>query len=213
LSGSEQLSFATQLREKEEELEEAHETIARDERIIQSWYIGKVHTVQYISFHFTSFSPQHELEKDNRIRGGNYWKAVAGATKVDDSGLVLLCPKSNVQNVFCDYSEYVAVVGNGQFLAKKKKEENVIPKDAVELSSIGKVRKGQEGNTCQTARVTIAKHLLTCSHVVSHAQSQFEDGIHGDPAANPLDRRAPRLLIHCNAMSASSLLFDETVQT
>jgi hypothetical protein len=146
------------------------------------------------------------------IRGGNYWKAVAGATEVDDSGLVLLCPKSNVQNVFCDYSEYVAVVGNGQFLAKKKKEENVIPKDAVELSSIGKVRKGREGDTCQTVRVTIAEHLSTCSHVVSHAQSQFEDGVRGDPAANPLDRRAPRRLIHCNAMSASSLLFDETVQ-
>jgi hypothetical protein len=37
LSGSDQLYLATQLREKEEDLEEAHKTIARDERIIQYW--------------------------------------------------------------------------------------------------------------------------------------------------------------------------------
>jgi hypothetical protein len=38
LPGSDgQLSLAAQLKEKEEELSEAHETIARDEKIIQYW--------------------------------------------------------------------------------------------------------------------------------------------------------------------------------
>jgi hypothetical protein len=145
------------------------------------------------------------------IRGGNYWTAVAGATAVDDSGLVLLCPKSNVQNVFVDFAEYVTVVGNGQYLAPKPKKEMEIPKEQVEMSNVGKVRKGREGDTCQTVRITIPEHMSTCSSIVSLAQSQFADGIRGDPAANPFDRRAPRRLIHCNALSASSLLFDENV--
>ena len=55
--------------------------------------------------------------------------AVAGATAVDDSGLVLLCPKSNVQNVFLDFAEYVTVIGNGQYLAPKPKKEMEITKD------------------------------------------------------------------------------------
>jgi hypothetical protein len=36
------------------------------------------------------------------IGGVKYWTAVAGATKADDSGLVLLCPKSNVERIFVD---------------------------------------------------------------------------------------------------------------
>jgi hypothetical protein len=82
---------------------------------------------------------------------------VAGATEADDSGLVLLCPKSNVEhNIFADYAEYVTVVSNGKFLAPKpKKSDAEIPKESVELNIVSKVRKGHEGGTCQTVRVTI----------------------------------------------------------
>ena len=48
--------------------------------------------------------------------------------------------------------------------------------------------------------------LVWCSHV----NLQFLDGIRGDPSANPLDRRASRRLMHCRALSVSSLIHDDT---
>ena len=151
-------------------------------------------------------------EEGTPIRGGNFWTAVAGATDVDDSGVVLICPKSNVQNLFVDRAEYVAVIGNGQFLAPKQKKEAARMEEApVDMSIVGKVRKGREGDTCQTVKVTIPEQMSTCSSIVTRIQDHFADGIRGDPAANPFDRRAPRRLIHCKALAASSLLFDENV--
>mmetsp|Transcript_8979 Transcript_8979/g.21884 ORF Transcript_8979/g.21884 Transcript_8979/m.21884 type:complete len:906 (-) Transcript_8979:106-2823(-) len=145
------------------------------------------------------------------IRGGNFWTALAGATEVDDSGLVLLCPKKNTENLIVEYSEYIAVVGNGKFLAPQaKKIAKQIPDDAIQLDMVSRVRKGREGDVCQTVRFVISEHFATCSSVVNRAQMQFEDGIRGDPGANPFDRRAPRRLVHCNSMSVSSLVFDET---
>ena len=38
------------------------------------------------------------------IRGGKYWRAVAGAVDVDDSGFVVLCPKDKVDNVYVDFA-------------------------------------------------------------------------------------------------------------
>jgi hypothetical protein len=73
LSGSEQLSFATQLREKEEELEEAHETIARDERIIQYWE-GAYSTVHFISFHFTAILCIQLMKKLNDGNGPRHFR-------------------------------------------------------------------------------------------------------------------------------------------
>lgn len=153
-----------------------------------------------------------KAEEGNPIRGGNFWKAVAGATSVDDSGLVLLCPKDKVDNVFVDFAEYVTVVGNGNFLAPKPKTEKPIPDESVEMGIMAKVRKGRGDDTTQTVRITIPEHMSTCSSVVTHVQEQFKDGIRGDPAGNPFDRRAPRRLIHCNALSVSSLVYDEEAQ-
>jgi hypothetical protein len=146
------------------------------------------------------------------IKGGNFWTAAAGATEVDDSGLVLICPKSSVKNVFVDLAEYVAVVGNGSFLRPISKKDSMIPKEAVDLQIISKVRKGREGDTCQTVRFAIPEYMSTCSSIIDHAQSQFDDGIRGDPAANLFDRRSPRRLIHCSALSVSSLVHDDDVQ-
>lgn len=146
------------------------------------------------------------------IRGGKFWTAAAGATEVDDSGLVLMCPKSSVKNVFVDLAEYVAVVGNGKFLRPISKKDSPIPKEVVDIEIISKVRKGREGDTCQTVSFSIPEYMSTCSSIIGHAQSQFDDGIRGDPASNPFDRRSPRRLIHCSALSVSSLVHDDDVQ-
>jgi hypothetical protein len=147
------------------------------------------------------------------IRGVKYWTAVAGAIEANDSGLVLLCHKSNVQRIFVDYAEYVTVVGNGELLAPTpKKSDAEIPKELVELNIVSKVRKGHKGNTCQTVRVTMPELKSTCSSIVSHVQAQFAEGIRGDPAANPFDRRASTLTIDPLQLSASSLSFDEDVR-
>ena len=148
------------------------------------------------------------------IRGGNYWKAIAGATNVDDSGLVCLFPKSgNVENIFCDYAEYVAVVGNGKVMAttkSKKAKEVALPTGAVvDMEIVSKVRRGRADDPVHTVRISIPECLSTSSSIVSRIQEQFEDGVRGD--ANPLDRRATRRLIHCSALSVSSLLYDDHV--
>lgn len=159
---------------------------------------------------------ERKAEEGTPIRGGKYWTAVAGATEVDDSGLVLLCPKSNVDNVFVDFAEYVTVVGNGQFLAPLKKQQqqqqSSIPDEAVSMRATSRVRKGREGDSCQTVHVTVQEHVSTCSSITSHVQDQFDDGIRGDPGANPFDRRAPRRLIHCKRLVVSSLVFDDDIQ-
>jgi 23S rRNA (cytosine1962-C5)-methyltransferase len=149
------------------------------------------------------------------IRGGKFWTAVAGATEVDDSGAVVLCPKAQTENLFVDAAEYVTVVGNGEFLAPppKRKESTVdIPTDLMEMDIVSKVRKGRDGDTCQTVRVIISETASSCASIIPHVQAQFADGIRGDPAANPFDRRAPRRLIHCQSLTVSSLSYDEDVQ-
>lgn len=147
------------------------------------------------------------------IRGGKFWTAVAGAASVDDTGLVLLCPKDKVDNVFVDYAEYIAVVGNGGHLAPRSKaKESALSKEAVEMNIVSKLRKGRGDDTIQTVRVTVPEGFSTCTSVVTPCQAQFQDGIRGDPGANPFDRRASRRLIHCNSLSVSSLTHDESVR-
>ena len=145
------------------------------------------------------------------IRGGKYWTAVAGATSVDDTGLVVICPKDKVDNVFVEYAKYVAVVGNGKFLAPKAKTRDVvIPNESIKMNTISKLRKGRADDVVLTVGVTVVEHQSTCTSLVQPCQNQFLDGIRGDPTANPLDRRASRRLLHCNALSVSSLVHDDT---
>jgi 23S rRNA (cytosine1962-C5)-methyltransferase len=138
---------------------------------------------------------------------------LAGAAGVDDSGLVLLCPKDKVDNIFVDFAEYVAVVGNGGNLAPKSKaKESALCKESVSMDIVSKLRKGRGDDPVQTVRVTVPEVFSTCSTVTDPCQAQFQDGIRGDPAANPFDRRAPRRLIHCNSLSVSSLIVDESLR-
>ena len=145
------------------------------------------------------------------IRGGKYWTAVAGATNVDDTGLVVICPKDKVDNVFVDYAKYVAVVGNGKYLAPKSKTKNVaIDKESIKMETISKLRKGRGDDIVLTVGITVVEMQSTCASLVQPCQTQFLDGIRGDPTANPLDRRASRRLLHCKALSVSSLVHDDT---
>lgn len=199
--------------------EDVDETVAENLRRIKARLYNKNDGTENCSFSsfqrpsLVSWLKDKKAAEGNPIRGGNYWSALAGATDVDDSGLVLLCPKKNTNNLVVEYSEYVAVVGNGKFLSPQaKKQTKPIPDDAFEVDMISRVRKGRGGDASQTVRFVVSEHFATCSSVIDRAQTQFEDGIRGDPAANPFDRRAPRRLIHCNSMSISSLVFDETAE-
>lgn len=146
------------------------------------------------------------------IRGGKFWTAVAGASNVDDSGLVVLCPKDKVDNLFVDIAKYVAVVGTGKFLAAKPKGLDDIKKESTELEVIAKLRKGRGDDTVLTVGLSIAEHFSTCNHAVQVIQDSLQDGVRGDPAANPFDRRASRRIVHCDAISVSSLAFDDSAE-
>ena len=152
-----------------------------------------------------------KAEEGTPIKGGKYWTAIVGATNVDDSGLVILCPKDLVDNLYVDYAKYVTVIGNGKRLAPKSKtKDDGIPNENTRLEIIAKLRKGRLEDVVMTVGVAFTEMFSTCSSVVQPCQAQFQDGIRGDPTANPFDRRAPRRLIHCDAISASSLVHDES---
>ena len=201
------------------EEEDLSESTAENLRRIKARLTNKKDLSESVSFSsfqrpsVVSWLKEKKAAEGNPIRGGKFWTALAGATDVDDSGLVLLCPKKNTANLAIEYSEYVAVIGNGKFLATKlKKQGKQLPDDSIQVDMISRVRKGREGDASQTVRFVVTEHFSTCSSLISRAQNQFEDGIRGDPAANPFERRAPRRLIHCNSIAVSSLIFDETTE-
>jgi hypothetical protein len=167
---------------------------------------------QYTRPSIVGWLKELKADEGTPIKGGKYWVAVAGATNIDDSGLVVLCPKDMVDNIFVDYSKYVTVVGNGKQLAPKSKtKDDGIPTENTQLEIIAKLRKGRLEDVVMTVGIAFTEKFSTCSSVVQPCQAQFQDGIRGDPTANPFDRRAPRRLIHCDAISISSLVHDESV--
>ncbi|KAL7556237.1 hypothetical protein ACA910_017391 [Epithemia clementina (nom. ined.)] len=195
--------------------------------------------------------PEEQGGFNRTIRGGNFWKAVAGATQVDDSGLVLLCPKSVStspgaldRTIFCDSIEYLAVVGTGGHLApksnitKSEQDRSNSPRSprnnegGIRIEQVTKVKKARTGggssstwgadrntnkvlynqddeDVVETLRLTIPERPSTCDDIVPICQEHLKNGICGDPAAHPLDRRARRRLIHCQAMTVSSLVHDD----
>ena len=131
---------------------------------------------------------------------------------VDDSGLVVICPKDKVDSIFIDYAKYVAVVGSGQYLATKPKGLDDVQKELTEIEVIAKLRRGRGDDTVLVVGMSIAEHFSTGNHVVQVCQEKLQDGIRGDPASNPFDRRAPRRLIHCDAIAVSSLTCDDAAE-
>eukprot|EP00594_Rhizosolenia_setigera_P017378 CAMPEP_0178968706 /NCGR_PEP_ID=MMETSP0789-20121207/18419_1 /TAXON_ID=3005 /ORGANISM="Rhizosolenia setigera, Strain CCMP 1694" /LENGTH=809 /DNA_ID=CAMNT_0020654697 /DNA_START=310 /DNA_END=2736 /DNA_ORIENTATION=- len=142
------------------------------------------------------------------IKGGKYWVSLAGACDIDDSGLVLLCPKDMKSNIHVDSTRYTCVVGTTQNLSPpslrktQQKGNNIVPDD---IKIVSKIQKGRGNDPVFTALVSFSDVFSTCSDLVNIIQKRFKDGIRGDRTADPIDVRAPRRLIHCNSISVSSL--------
>lgn len=148
-----------------------------------------------------------------QVRGGNHWKAIAGAVDIDDSGLVLIAPrkkmnqqkKDNMSSFLVQSMTYLAVVGNG--VNKQTSKKKNIFKDSHEIQILAKLKKGREKDEIQVAQVKLyigdsidTTKGSTCDDVIGICQDKFQDGIRGDPMAHPLDRRAARRLLHCQEM-------------
>jgi len=164
-----------------------------------------------------SWLKELKAEEGTPIRGGKFWTAVAGAVEIDDSGLLLLCPKDKVDNLYVDYAKYVAIVGNGKFLAPKGKKQSAGRSTASlaesKIDIVAKLRKGRDDDMVLTTEVSIPDGASTSNDVVQICQRQFLDGVRGDPGANPFDRRANRRLVHCSSLSVSSLSHDDVVES
>lgn len=153
------------------------------------------------------------------IRGGKFWTGIAGAIEVDDSGLIILCPKDQVENLYVDNAQYTAIVGNGRYFAPKGKKKQVLSSrsmaslDQAKIDVVAKLRKGRMKDIVLTAEIRVPDGASTTNDVVQICQKELNDGIRGDPNANPLDRRANRRLVHCSSISVSSLSYDDVVET
>mmetsp|Transcript_3052 Transcript_3052/g.6704 ORF Transcript_3052/g.6704 Transcript_3052/m.6704 type:complete len:1021 (-) Transcript_3052:92-3154(-) len=162
------------------------------------------------------------------IKGGKHWVALAGATEIDDSGLVLLVPRDRVDAVHVDRCGYVAVVGNGKKLVSRSKlfksaaasggggggGTEMADDSAARIDILSRLKRGRDRDPVLTVGVTYPDGgLSTCAHAVSLVQDRLGDGVRGDALADPLDRRASRRLVHCASMAVSSLanLDDEPV--
>ena len=145
-----------------------------------------------------------------QVRGGNHWKAIAGAVDIDDSGLVLIVPRKKIKtkqisSFLVQSMTYLAVVGNGQNLQSVQKKQ--LFANSHEIHTLAKLRKGREKDEVQVAQVKLyagdsidTTNGSTCDDIIGICQDNFKDGIRGDAMAHPLDRRASRRLLHCHEM-------------
>jgi 23S rRNA (cytosine1962-C5)-methyltransferase len=174
------------------------------------------------------------LQDEFQTKGGTYWKAMAGATAVDDSGLVLLCPKTATDQVYFDSIDFVAVMGDGdrggdgglrhhdsrKTLVDGTDMDNTAAEERTKLlrstdpsqirfQTLAKLRKGRGDDVVHTVRARTSERPVSCDDIVKACQKEYPgDCIRGDPVSHPLDRRARRRLIHCQQMSVSSLLLE-----
>lgn len=150
---------------------------------------------------------EHWEVQGRPVRGGTYWTAVAGATHVDDTGLVVLVPRHQVAQLQIAGSAFVAVVGTGGSLAKAVKGDHT---SSLEFEVLSRLRKGRPDDPVQVVQVRSPDATkCTSASVVAACQDKFQEGIRGDPEANPMDRRAPRRLLHCSELTVVSSQFTE----
>ena len=147
------------------------------------------------------------------IKGGKNWVALSGATEIDDSGLVLLCPKDRTGAVHVDKCGYVVVVGNGRKLVSRSKLLKSSPKggekyddSTVQIDILSRIKRGRDIDPILTVGVDFPDGAVSsCSNAVLLCQEKFGDGARGDVLADPLDRRESRRLVHCDSMTVTSL--------
>jgi len=167
---------------------------------------------------------QLKAEEGTPIKGGKNWVALAGATEIDDSGLVLLCPKDRTRALHVDRCGYTAVVGNGKKLTSRSKLMKLIKAaeagggevcdgSTAKIEILARLKKGRDVDPVLSVGVEFPDGSSTCSQAVLLCQDRLGDGVRGDESADPIDRRAARRLVHCNSMTVSSLtcLDDEPV--
>ncbi|KAL7467670.1 hypothetical protein ACHAXS_007912 [Conticribra weissflogii] len=162
-----------------------------------------------------SWLKQLKAEEGTPIKGGRNWVGMSGAVEVDDTGLVLLCPRDRMDALHVDRAGYVAVVGNGKKLASRSKMIKSIKNagggeiadDSTATVDVqSRLRKGRDQDPVLTVVVTFPDGASTCSHAALLCQDQLGEGIRGDPLGDPLDRRAARRLVHCQSMTVTSLV-------
>ena len=163
---------------------------------------------------------EYKANEGTPIKGGKYWIALAGATEIDDSGLVLLCPRDRVDSVNVEESSYVAVVGNGKKLTSRSRlvksirsgssgsssiaGKEVCDTSLVKIDILSRLKKWREDDPVASVSLTFPMGISTCNHAVLLCQDRFGDGVRGDATTDPLDRRSPRRLVHCTSLLASS---------
>ena len=158
-----------------------------------------------------------KAEQGTPIKGGKNWAAIAGAVEVDDSGLVLLCPRDRLDALHVDRCTYYAVLGNGKKMASRSKLIKSIRSSTASagetcddstatIEVVSRLRKGRDQDPVSTIKVSLADGTSICSNAVLLCQDRFGDGVRGDALADPLDRRAARRLVHCESIEVSSLV-------
>ncbi len=168
----------------------------------------------------------YKANEGTPIKGGKTWIAVSGATEIDDTGLVLLCPRDRTDAVTVEECSYVAVVGNGKKVTSRSRllktirssSTSIVGKESCDTSLatvyvLSRIKKWREDDPIATVLLTFPTGISTCNHAVLVCQDRFGDGVRGDAMADPLDRRSPRRLVHCTSLLVSSMLSCATSQS
>ena len=161
---------------------------------------------------------EYKANEGTPIKGGKNWVALSGATEIDDSGLVLLCPRNRADTVTVEECSFVAVVGNGRKVSSRSRllksirscSTSIVGKETCDISLakvdiLSRIKKWREDDPIATVLLTFPAGISTCNHAVLVCQDRFGDGVRGDAMADPLDRRSPRRLVHCTSLLVSTM--------
>jgi 23S rRNA (cytosine1962-C5)-methyltransferase len=165
----------------------------------------------------TNWLKELKASEGTSVRGGKHWVALSGATDIDDSGLVLLCPRDRTNAIHVDCCTYITVIGNGKTMSSRTRLIKSIKSSSLagvescdesisNLDILSRIRTGRIDDPILTCRVTLSDGTSTSNHAVLLCQDQVGDGIRGDATGDPLDRRSWRRLVHCASMTVSSLV-------
>ena len=172
----------------------------------------------------TNWLKELKASEGTSVRGGKHWVALSGATEIDDSGLVLLCPRDRTDAIHVDCCTYITVIWNGKTMASRSRLIKSMKSSAISgvescdestssMDIVSRIRTGRIDDPIISCRVTLSDGASTSNHAVLLCQDQLGDGVRGDATGDPLDRRSWRRLVHCETMTVSSLvnLDDEPV--